>query len=81
MPRLLAVSLIERPSTETAATTERWPGASVSRARPNLPVADGFRFGLSEGFGDLVDLDLHPAPATAKGVDELVARNRVEPRQ
>ena len=81
MPRFSAVSLIECPSTVTAATTERWPGASVARARSNLPVADGFRFRCGEGFGDLVDVDLHPPPLAAKGIDELVARNRVEPWQ
>src|ERR671919_6177 len=60
-------------------------GALAGRKRlqgaTDLPVADGFRFGLSEGLRDLADLDLHPAPAMAKGVDQLVACNRVQPRR
>src|ERR671919_215831 len=59
-------------------------GALAGRKRlqgaTDLPVADDFRFGLGEGFHDLADLDLRPAPATAKGVDELVACDRVQPR-
>src|SRR5918992_3505489 len=54
-------------------------GRKCREGATDLPVADGFRFGLSDGFRDLADFDLHPAPATAKGVDELVACNRVEP--
>src|ERR671919_94049 len=52
-------------------------GRKCREGATDLPVADGFRFGLGDGFRDLADLDLHPAPATAKGVDELVACNRV----
>jgi hypothetical protein len=34
MPSHFAVSPMERPSTEIAATTERWPGESVASAWP-----------------------------------------------
>ena len=45
----------------------------------NLAFADGLRFELCRDFGNLPALDLHPATATAIGVNELMARNGIEP--
>ena len=72
MPSHFAVSLIERPSTEIAANDGALAGRERRQRTTNLPVADGFGCGLGKSFGDLANLDLHPAPTAAKGVNEFV---------
>src|SRR5687768_7231533 len=55
-------------------------GGKRLESAANFPLADRLGFRLDEGFGNLADLDFHPASAAAKGVDQLVTRNRIEPR-
>jgi hypothetical protein len=42
-------------------------------------LTEGLGLWRGESFSDLADLDLHPASATTKGVNKLVARNCIEP--
>ena len=80
MPSFLAVSPIVLPSTEIAATTARWPGASVSKRAPDLALARSlFRLGRRR-VERFVEHDLQAAADLPERIDQLEPRDGVKPR-
>ena len=77
-----AVALIDALSTAIDCSTSRWRAGKRFEMHCYFPRRHGFLRRLARNdFGKIVDVDEHPAAATAQRIDQLVARDREQPRR
>jgi len=77
-----AVALIEALSTATDCSTSRLPRRQTCQMTGDLASRQGFRRRLARNrLGKIIDIDEHPAAAPAQRVDQLIARDREQPRR
>ena len=77
-----AVALIEALSTAIDCSTSRWRAGKRFEMNRYFARRHGFLRRLARNhFGEIVDVDEHPAAAAAQRIDQLVARDREQPRR